>query len=348
MGITVATRYNPQHTKALLEHEGRDDGRTEKDYPSAVCNLLCATGHTVEAQRRSDDARKPVRTVTIPITVRPKDSRAARELQTIEVLQVLEDDVPQEILAKRGGTSVPLTLAILIQDDLVSSIANEINGLAQFIRRLPPNSRVLVGYLRSGSLQVRQRFTPDLERAARALRIPISSPTSAPYNPYVQTLEALKRFESQPTGSRRAILLISDGLDVSRGVSSATPSQSLDLQRHHDAQLAASRATLLPPTTGHLVGSFGAPSYGQARGKTVERDGGARLLSRHLGAGQLRSVPARPQHAASEAVRADLPFDQHRQRFSPYQDRFRTGRRRDTSPGGLHPLKSPRRRAEIL
>src|ERR671916_767109 len=73
--------------------------------------------------------------------------------------------------AQRGGTGVPLTLAILIQDDLVSSIANEISGLAQFIRRLPPNSRVLVGYLRSGSLQVRQRFTSDLERAARALRI---------------------------------------------------------------------------------------------------------------------------------------------------------------------------------
>ena len=243
--------------------------------------LLCATGHTVEAQRRSDDAPKPVRTVTIPITVRPKDSRAARELQTIEVLQVLEDDVPQEILAKRGGASVPLTLAILIQDDLVSSIANEISGLAQFIRRLPPNSRVLVGYLRSGSLQVRQRFTPDLERAARALRIPISSPTSAPYNPYVQTLEALKRFESQPTGSRRAILLISDGLDTSRGVSSATPSQSLDLQRAiNDAQRRGVAVySFYAPTTGGTGGSNSVlTSYGQGSLERLSSETGGRAF----------------------------------------------------------------------
>ena len=52
----------------------------------------------------------------------------------------------------------------------------------------------------------------------------------APYNPYVEVVEALKRFDAQPAG-RRAILLVSDGLDVSHGVDSSAPSQSIDLQR---------------------------------------------------------------------------------------------------------------------
>ena len=43
-------------------------------------------------------------------------------------------------------------------------------------------------------------------------------------------IEALKSFESQPLG-RRAILLVSDGLDISRGVDSSSPTQSVDLQR---------------------------------------------------------------------------------------------------------------------
>jgi hypothetical protein len=43
-------------------------------------------------------------------------------------------------------------------------------------------------------------------------------------------IEALRRFESQPLG-RRAILLVSDGLDISRGVDSSAPTQSIDLQR---------------------------------------------------------------------------------------------------------------------
>ncbi|MGH9903292.1 MAG: hypothetical protein ACRD68_15915, partial [Pyrinomonadaceae bacterium] len=95
---------------------------------------------------------------------------------------------------------------------------------------LPPGTRVLVGYLRAGSIQVRQRFTVDLERAAKSLRIPIGSASAAPFNPYALTLEALKRFEGQPVG-RRAILLVSDGLDASRGLRDSTPSQSIDLQR---------------------------------------------------------------------------------------------------------------------
>ena len=88
----------------------------------------------------------------------------------------------------------------------------------------------MVGYLRTGSLQVKQRFTNDLEKAASALRPPTGSANNSPYNPYVEVIEALKRFEGQPLG-RRAILLVSDGLDISRGVDSSSPTQSVDLQR---------------------------------------------------------------------------------------------------------------------
>jgi hypothetical protein len=88
----------------------------------------------------------------------------------------------------------------------------------------------MVGYLRTGSLQVKQRFTNDLEKAAKALRPPSGFANSGPYNPYVEVIEALKRFDSQPLG-RRAILLVSDGLDISRGLDSSSPTQSVDLQR---------------------------------------------------------------------------------------------------------------------
>ena len=88
----------------------------------------------------------------------------------------------------------------------------------------------MVGYLRTGSLQVKQKFTNDLERAAKALRPPSGFAGTGPFNPYVEVIEALKKFDSQPLG-RRAILLVSDGLDISRGVDSSGPTQSIDLQR---------------------------------------------------------------------------------------------------------------------
>jgi VWFA-related protein len=169
------------------------------------------------------------RPVTIPLTIRVKPDQSVPELQNID-LTVSEDGEPQTIISIRGFGSNPITLAVLIQDDLVPSVSNEIKPLAQFIRGLPKGSRVMVGYLRTGSLQVKQKFTNDLEKAAKALRPPTGSPTSGPYNPYVEVIEALKKFESQPLG-RRAILLVSDGLDISRGVDSSAPTQSLDLQR---------------------------------------------------------------------------------------------------------------------
>jgi hypothetical protein len=172
-------------------------------------------------------SRGPGRPVTVPVTIRVKEET---ELQNID-LTVSEDGEIQTILSLRGiGTSTPITLAVLIQEDLVPSVSNEIKALADFIRTLPKGSRVMIGYLRTGSLQVKQRFTNDVERAASALRPPVGFASASPYNPYVEVIEALKKFESQPLG-RRAILLVSDGLDISRGVDSSSPTQSVDLQR---------------------------------------------------------------------------------------------------------------------
>lgn len=125
---------------------------------------------------------------------------------------------------------VPLNLAILIQDDLDPRVGNELKVTRDFIRSLPRGSRVLVGYVTAGSLQVRQPFTDDLESAAKALRIPVGSNAASPYNPYVEVREALKRFPAEGP-NRNALLLVSDGLDVSRGFDWSTSVNSIDLDR---------------------------------------------------------------------------------------------------------------------
>lgn len=180
----------------------------------------------------SNSARPSGRPITIPLTIKinSRQLQSDAELQNID-LTVSEDGEPQTILSIRGmGTNSPITLAVLIQEDLVPSVGNEIKSMAEFIRGLPKGSRVMVGYLRTGSLQVKQKFTTDLERAAKALRPPSGFANSGPFNPYVEVIEALKKFDSQPLG-RRAILLVSDGLDISRGFDSSGPTQSVDLQR---------------------------------------------------------------------------------------------------------------------
>lgn len=86
----------------------------------------------------------------------------------------------------------------------------------------------MTAYSRSGSVQIRQRFTDDLEAAAKSLRIVVGSPAVSPRSPYQGVSDMIGRFDAVPTG-RRALLLFSDGLDTSEGVSLASISQSFDL-----------------------------------------------------------------------------------------------------------------------
>lgn len=124
----------------------------------------------------------------------------------------------------------PINLAVLIQDDLTTEVSNELNATRDFIATLPNGSRVMVAYITAGSLQVRQPFTTDLGKAAHSLRILRSSTSGSPYNPYVQVVQALKNFNGGFKG-RNAVLLISDGLDTSRGFDLSSAAGTLDLER---------------------------------------------------------------------------------------------------------------------
>jgi hypothetical protein len=124
----------------------------------------------------------------------------------------------------------PLNLAILIQDDLVSQVDNELGATRDFIRSLPSGSRVMVGYITAGTLQVRQPFTTNLDKAARSLRVLFSSTAGSAFNPYVEVIQALRHFDGNVKGNN-AVLLISDGLDTSRGFDFMGSGRTHDVER---------------------------------------------------------------------------------------------------------------------
>jgi len=205
--------------------------RTKALLITAVVSLLLTGQLAVQGQSGQRDGRKSgwAKPVTVPVTIRLRETKREVEMRFVDYV-LKEDGELQTILSMRKPSENAITLAILIQDDLVSSVSTEAKGLANFVRRLPPGSRVMIGYIRTGTLDVRRRFTADLEKAAKGLRPPLGLASASPYNPFVEVVEALRRFDSQPLG-RRAIMLVSDGLDTSRGADSSPPGLSLDLQR---------------------------------------------------------------------------------------------------------------------
>src|SRR5215207_3360517 len=173
----------------------------------------------------------------------------------------------------------PLNLAVLIQDDLVSQVGNELGVTRDFIRSLPQGSKVMVGYITTGTLQVRQPFTTDLEKAAKSLRIPIGSRSSSAFNPYVEVIEALKKFESGGTNAN-ALLLISDGLDTSRGFDSTAAGHTLDIDRaiSEANKRRVSIFSFYAPSVGLTSHSRLAESNGQSSLNRVSNETGGRAF----------------------------------------------------------------------
>jgi len=174
---------------------------------------------------------------------------------------------------------VPLNIAILIQDDLTSQVANEIGVTKEFVRSLPAGSRVMVGYITAGRLQVRQSFTTDLNRAAKSLRIPVASTAASAFNPYVEVIDALKTFDPSWQGNN-AVLLISDGLDVSRGFDTSSAGHTLDIDRtiKEAKRRNVSIYSFYAPSVGLTNRSRLAASYGQSSLQRVSDETGGRAF----------------------------------------------------------------------
>jgi hypothetical protein len=207
-------------------------------------------------------------------------SLVATFLITISLISVataksFNDDNKQ----RRRQVMEPLNIAVLIQDDLVSQVSNEIGVTSDFIRSLPRGSRVMVGYITSGSLQVRQPFTTDTDKAARSLRIPTASEASSPFNPYVEVIEALRQFHGE-WNNANAVLLVSDGLDISRGFDSTAAGHTMDLER---AITEANKRhvaifSFYAPSVGLTSHSRIAASYGQSSLNRLADDTGGKAF----------------------------------------------------------------------
>jgi len=188
---------------------------------------------TPDKEQKKKPQDKSVRTVTIPISIFTKIE--LKENQLNEIVEagnifVKEDNEQQVILSIRSVSNTPLSLAIIIQEDLEPQVNLELKRIGEFIKNLPKGSRVMVGYIRTGGFLVRQRFTEDLEKAAASLRIISGSSAVASNDPYEALSEALERFDALPAG-RRAVLFVSDGFDATSGLTALSSLDSLSLQQ---------------------------------------------------------------------------------------------------------------------
>jgi hypothetical protein len=108
--------------------------------------------------------------------------------------------------------------------------------------------------------------------------MPLSSDAGSPYNPYVEVIEALRQFDGLK--GKNALLLISDGLDTSRGFDVTSSANTMDLLRaiKHANKQNVAVYSFYAPSVGLTSHSRIAASYGQNSLTRLARDTGGKAF----------------------------------------------------------------------
>jgi hypothetical protein len=113
------------------------------------------------------------------------------------------------------GDKAALQLAIVIDDGTNSNIGLQFNDIKSFITNQPKTTAVGLFYASNGDVQPASQFSTDHDAVAKTLRLPFGN-YGAYSSIYLSTMSLIKRWPPAE-GSRREILLISDGIDRFRG-----------------------------------------------------------------------------------------------------------------------------------
>lgn len=190
--------------------------------------VLLLAGLAVALPASAREAEKPA-DIRVIVTVAGTHNNPPPEVTRQDVLAHV-GQARQAVLewTPLQGKQAPLELAILIDDSLDPSVGVQLGDVRDFILGLPEGTRVGVAYARNGIATFTQDFTSDRALAAKAIRLPFGS-EGAISSPYLAVTDLLQRWSD--ASNRREVLLVSDGIDLFRGVAESAPGLNPDLDR---------------------------------------------------------------------------------------------------------------------
>jgi hypothetical protein len=157
-------------------------------------------------------ARVPAQMV---VTVLPAPGGSRPKNLEAGDLTVLQGNTPAPVirLQRLAGDLADMQLFVLLDDSTrSSSLGIHIPELKTFLESLPVTTQVAVGYMRNGTFALAQSFTADHRKAASAVRLPAAIPGENG-SPYFALSDLGKHWPSKQSTGRRAVLMLTDGVD---------------------------------------------------------------------------------------------------------------------------------------
>jgi hypothetical protein len=168
------------------------------------------------------------RAVSVVVTVLGKGKQAPPEIPQDSV-SVRQDRDVRRVLAWRAlpQDGAGLDFIVYVDDSLHYGVDQQLQQVAGFIRSLPPKAKAEVVYSTGGETQLLQPLTTDHDLAAKAVRIPAGT-SSTSTGLYAGLQDFAKHWSY--SDNRRVLLIISNGIDLLRGVEDSYPGINPDLQ----------------------------------------------------------------------------------------------------------------------
>ncbi|HTX76641.1 MAG TPA: hypothetical protein VMD29_10595 [Terracidiphilus sp.] len=174
----------------------------------AVALLLTAAPLVATAQSENQGQGQAV------ITVVPKSKDAAAPALSRQNLSLTVDGKSANItrLTPANGRTGVLELVVLLDSGARTSLGTQMNDIASFIKGLPPDARVTLGWMENGVAKLTGPFTTDHQAVLSGLHIPAGF-VDEDASPYFCLSDLAKRWPSNDPNARREVVMVSDGVD---------------------------------------------------------------------------------------------------------------------------------------
>jgi hypothetical protein len=185
--------------------------RIQRVTKEVIAAILVAGGIATSAPK-TNPTGGPTQMV---ITVRPALGDNRPDGLDVGDVTVLHGNVPTPVVhvERLSGALADMQLFVLLDDSSRSaSLSLQLPELRTFLGSLPATTQVAVGYMRNGSFGLVQAFTADHDQAAHALRMPAAIPGENG-SPYFVLSDLAKHWPSKQSTNRRAVLMLTDGVD---------------------------------------------------------------------------------------------------------------------------------------
>ncbi|HUJ41477.1 MAG TPA: hypothetical protein VLW54_13125 [Candidatus Acidoferrales bacterium] len=188
--------------------------------------LVTAFSAAAVAQQRPAAEGVPVR-ITVTAASRAKGQEPPALSKSDILIYENHDRRPVLEAVRQTGANNKLDLYIVVDDSVTSDVTLDYTDVKSFVRELPTAARVGVAYALNGTITVAQDLTSDREAAMKSLRIPLGR-FGAGGGIYLSLADMAKRLPPD-LDRRRAILFLSSGIDLYRGIDETYPGRNVDL-----------------------------------------------------------------------------------------------------------------------